>query len=288
LKIIAQAYNEGVSKGKIKKGVKAGVKAGAKAGGKKGAKIQIAGRTKKQLWGDIKRVAPHCKTEICWLEDASLDRLNAKSVGKLVSIREKAFKCPKPMNKWLRTNQITSVLKPYERMTATATGKRARGKFYYHGTFARDESMRGFKPKALMKRGYKMFGFVFNMDAMHQPGSHWAALFIDARPKSKALIEYFDSVGDAPPKEIKAFMERVREADFGGKATISINKKSHQRGNNECGVYAMYYIINRIMGKTMVAINKKRVPDSMMTEYRNHFYLAEKKNKQKKKKNSKK
>ena len=53
---------------------------------------------------------------------------------------------------------------------------------------------------------------------------------------------------------------------------IEINKKQHQKKNSECGVYSMNFIIERLKGKTLKDINKKRIPDELMNEMRNILY----------------
>ena len=43
--------------------------------------------------------------------------------------------------------------------------------------------------------------YVFNLDPSYKPGVHWVAVYIDRRE----LLEYFDSFGRPPPREIKDF-----------------------------------------------------------------------------------
>lgn len=60
--------------------------------------------------------------------------------------------------------------------------------------------------------GYRKIGVVFNMDPHDQPGSHWVSLFINL---NNGGIYYFDSYGEAPPKQVEVLMERVRKMGNG-------------------------------------------------------------------------
>ena len=51
-----------------------------------------------------------------------------------------------------------------------------------------------------------------------------------------------------------------------------INKGKHQRGNNECGVYSLYFITSRLQGKSCDYLNKKIIKDPEMNKFRKKFF----------------
>ena len=42
---------------------------------------------------------------------------------------------------------------------------------------------------------------------------------------------------------------------------IDYNKKQHQKGGSECGVYCLHFIISMIEGKDFYEFNKTRISD---------------------------
>ena len=63
---------------------------------------------------------------------------------------------------------------------------------------------------------------------------------------TKNFIFFFDSNGLKAPPEIKVLCERIiKEANDLGITDLTYyeNKKSHQKGNTECGMYSLYLII---------------------------------------------
>ena len=50
--------------------------------------------------------------------------------------------------------------------------------------------------------------YVFNLDPSYKPRVHWVAVYIDSR----GLVEYFDSFGHPPPREIKDFLLTYAES----------------------------------------------------------------------------
>lgn len=89
---------------------------------------------------------------------------------------------------------------------------------------------------------HKKFGIVFNLDKHTGPGTHWVSVYCDLRPRSpKYGICYYDSVGEAPPKEIQEFMKGIKPND--AKFAIVRNSIHQQFGNSECGVFSMMFII---------------------------------------------
>jgi hypothetical protein len=103
----------------------------------------------------------------------------------------------------------------------------------------------------LLEKGKSEIGIVFNLDRHHESGSHWVALYANFRPRSpKFGIFYYDSVGDAPPQEIRDFtldLKKQVDALYDRKITQNfdgrLNVVQHQYKNTECGMYSMVFII---------------------------------------------
>jgi Ulp1 family protease len=109
---------------------------------------------------------------------------------------------------------------------------------------------------------------VFNLDNHNQSGSHWVAFLIDNKNKT---IEYYDSVGNLPNKNINAFIKRVQNyLHKNCKATYEIlyNKTKHQYENNECGMFAIHFIIKRVLGESFHKISKMVIKDKDMNRFR--------------------
>src|SRR5437879_13928386 len=88
----------------------------------------------------------------------------------------------------------------------------------------------------------KPHGFgVINYDKLGGAGSHWVCYFNDPRSK---FIEYFNSFGLPPSETIKEFLRKS------GKP-IQYNDSTLQENNSVlCGYYRMYYLNERLKGRT--------------------------------------
>lgn len=117
---------------------------------------------------------------------------------------------------------------------------------------------------------YKKSAIVFNTDKMNEPGSHWIAVFFEVIDQENLDIDYFDSTGEEPFDE---FYELLKLSVF-NKWTIHlyINQKQHQKGNNECGIYAMYYILERMKGRSREIITAQRIRDNDVHKLRKIFF----------------
>lgn len=221
---------------------------------------------KRHLWIALRdKFAPICgNNEACWLDSIDLGK-------QLKELSPDAFKImnhftlkPKGTKKkdgWLTTNEIDYVMQQYAVVYPN---------FKYIGCFPSDHfilSPSKFPSEQLDE--YKQAALVFNLDASHQKGSHWVAIFFDVDEQTrKRRVEYFDPTGAAPNKNIKRFLDD----DYFIDSDVVINKKVHQRGNNECGVYSLFYILERLKGKSMDDINSQRIPDAEMNRFRSFLF----------------
>jgi hypothetical protein len=145
--------------------------------------------------------------------------------------------------------------------------------------------------QSVIDKGYKYLGCVLNTDTYDGGGKHWVTLFVDIGNKT---FEYFDSVGPENDNsnnnksermvEICEWMEKTKahlvESGEHGWKIAPFNKARHQRDNYDCGLFACFYIIQRIGNGTP---EKPGVPydafhvdselnDNLMAELRNKYF----------------
>jgi hypothetical protein len=114
----------------------------------------------------------------------------------------------------------------------------------YMGTISSDEI-----PKLIPKASKRM-SFVMNLDPANKPGSHWVAVYIDARDKGSQSVEYYDSYGDEPSKQfkqdIKKLIDAISPPIF---LKFKINRIKQQRVNSDnCGWFAIKFLVDRYKG----------------------------------------
>lgn len=131
-------------------------------------------------------------------------------------------------------------------------------------------------------KGMKTFSVVLNTDKYSGNGVHWFCLFGDFRGKGTQddpyTLEYFNSSGDRPRASVAEWLVK-QEASINKKMpdkTVVVRKDmpiAHQQGDTECGVYALYYLIERIKGKSRDEINSAEIPDDEMTKFRQALFV---------------
>lgn len=226
--------------------------------------ININNKTKEELWHSIyKRLEPICKYEYCWIDLDFVYKI------KDISLREKILyftfkpKMTRKIDSWLTTKDINNVLQQYQ----------DNYNFKFLGALPSDF----YKIINLNYNdisNYKKVGFVLNLDDHTKGGSHWVALLIDNNLKT---IEYYDSAGKRPNKNIQNFINKVynflkKNTDGRGAYSIKYNNTIHQFKNTECGVYAIHFIIKRIIGVTFDNICNDIIPDEQMTIFRYYIF----------------
>jgi len=140
---------------------------------------------------------------------------------------------------WLNTKDIEKVLLQYEVKHP---------EFKFMGAHPIDfQQLRGELDNLDLDKykGKTKIGFVFNLDPSYKQGSHWVAYFID---RERGEIMYFDSFAPREsriPPEIKECSRKLIEK-HGYKSRI--NQFKYQKGNSECGVFSIMFIISKING----------------------------------------
>ena len=128
-----------------------------------------------------------------------------------------------------------------------------------------------------LARKYNKFAAIFNTDPHDEPGQHWISLFVDLR---KGEICYYDSAGDPPPDEIRKLLNRFKEegdiyfkkSGRNKKVVIKINRKKHQKGGTECGVYGLTFIHHMLTDGDFESFAEKELVDTDIIKLRGYFF----------------
>jgi hypothetical protein len=93
------------------------------------------------------------------------------------------------------------------------------------------------------------FGFVMNTDRHDQPGSHWVAIYCDARPNGDHSLEYYNSLADLPTKSIFRDLKMVAYKAGSDDLTFKVNQIADQSDtSSNCGYFAARFLIDRFHG----------------------------------------
>ena len=239
--------------------------------------IKTVGKSKKEIWEQIQRgLMGECTYEWCWLDDPAVRKIKDRR------LKEETFKPPMPVewtkNKytWLTTTDILKVMKQYEKNYKN---------FKFYGPVPVDCpkdiacELTDINLKRLNGRGKRYIGVIFNLDRHDQSGSHWVGLFCNIPER---IISYYDSTASAPPGYIKYFIEMLKRSLMsinGGKIEYNYNRKKHQFGGSECGIYSMNFLVESLKGKKMDDFQKKSINDYSVNILRDYFYRPPKSDK---------
>jgi len=221
--------------------------------------INIGKKTKKQLWYSIyNRLKIICPYEYCWVDLDFINNIKDRYLRD--KIRDFTFKPkgPKTANSWLWTEDINRVLQQYGSIDKTFKFLGALPSDFYKIT----------KMNWTNICNYNKFSIVFNLDNHKQSGSHWVAFLIDNKTKT---IEYYDSIGNLPNTNINVFIKHVQNflhKKCKTKYEILYNTTKQQYENNECGMFAIHFIITRLLGKSFHDISNMKITDKDMNRFR--------------------
>lgn len=129
---------------------------------------------------------------------------------------------------------------------------------------------------------FKRVGITFNTDPHNKSGAHWVSLIIiNDKENSKIELNYFDSVGKDPNEDILTFIKLLINTSFKcypqRDIIYRVNKKNVQRGNTECGMYSINFMIDvLIQGHTWDEfIENGLMPDKEVEKLRQFFFISE-------------
>lgn len=194
-----------------------------------------------------------CSNDMCWTDLDFINSISDKNLKE--SILYFTFKPKNTKNKtsWLNTYNINEIIEQYQDLYKHI--------FKFLGAQPSDFSK-------IIKINWKelqkspTLGIIFNTDTHLQIGKHWVAVFINNINKT---VDYFDSLGKNPNKHICGFLKHFKMYSF------NINKKEYQKNNFACGIYACYFIIQRLKGLTFDEINIK-LDDKIISKFRQTLF----------------
>lgn len=244
--------------------------------------------SKKKLWDDINgRMFGICKgsgREWCWVDKLQKAK-SSPEVSKSLRPQRPREWYKKPYT-WLSNFDIEAVMRQYQ--------DDPDNRYKFLGVYPLDfaaKSMFGtclFREicsldVAKMMKGKKKvcsFGMITNLDYHDEDGSHWTSLFVCIDPKLPTFgAYYYDSVAPSqPPKEIQDFMGVIKtQAEAVAKTIpgcekavfrLDHNRRRHQYGNSECGLFSMAYQIRWIdkLRKNPMSTNFDEVAHIKLTD----------------------
>jgi hypothetical protein len=236
-----------------------------------------------QILEELHQRLPTCTSEECFIGQIGDDRLKEQIKDALFSPKQPSS-WRKNKREWVSNFDMEDVLKQYE---DTYPNFKFIGATYMdfdhklkNGSCVEEDFCK-FDLNEEMKRGKTKFGFVFNLAKHGKPGIHWNSMFVDTDEK---LIFFLDSAGDPAPKEVRALVKRIRKQAPFKFRFIQNAPVEHQYGSSECGMYALYFIITMLTGKTsggapldcakskIKYFKKDRIPDKHVAELRDKYF----------------
>lgn len=233
----------------------------------------------KEIWRDLKnRFSEVCRNEACWMKKLVGNEFANVAENDAIFAPEAPKSWIRDPDEWLSSEEIEHVMMQYEEKFP---------KFEFLGPSPSDynapkmagtcvwEELCNFSLKKYIDSGTHQIGVVFNTDPHTEGGSHWVSMFINVE-KGNNYVFFFDSTGDSPQKEIREFIKTVMQQgrSLGIKFKYYENRKQHQKRNTECGMYALFMIVNLIEGTRSPQDFMKgvRIPDSHMLEFRKEYF----------------
>lgn len=235
----------------------------------------------KDIWYKLnENLKSSCARETCWLNEEFVKRGLDKDPELARELKEMTFAPTAPAswkrnkNEWLSSTDILHVMQQYEKSYKC---------FNFMGPSPIDYDTRKMYGECVWeelckfdlakehKRGIWKIGVVFNLDPHYKSGSHWVSLFLNLRTGE---VCYFDSGGDAIPRQIKKLATTmINQAEaLGIKVELKVNKKEHQYGDTECGMYCLYFIIEMLKDRGWDYFQSKRISDEDVEKLRNEYF----------------
>lgn len=233
-----------------------------------------------------------CDTESCIYESPEYQQF----VGRLEAERtlEERFLPPGPRNttQLLTNRHIEAVLRQFAREFQD----------FVHIPFQmidfaeQQTELAQFDVGPYLRKGYRRFGCVLNTDTSSGRGKHWFCVFLDFTPLThteleqclqraptmlrytdRCTIEYFNSSGNPARPQIERWChnkEREWRRTLPGLNLWMVQACHfrHQWSHTECGVYALFYIRQRLAGHPYTNFSRYWIPDEQMIERRKSFF----------------
>lgn len=225
--------------------------------------------TKRELWNALTQ---ELRT-ICGAS-RNLDQCIAQSANMDKSFMNDYFKPPKPKGKytWLSNFEIMDVMSGYQKKFP---------QFRAFGPVPSDfpslrTDLTGIQLKDLYNRDkITKISLIANTAPSGTSGEHWVSMFVDLDGNS---IEYFDSVGDPPFKEMKKYMNQLKtycKINFDKKMKIKINNTEFQvKSPGDCGIWAIDYPVARLNNKTFEDYVRLNKSESAINKCRDYYFAG--------------
>jgi hypothetical protein len=220
--------------------------------------IKIDKKTKRELWYSIyKRLKYLCPYEYCWIDLDFINEIQDENLKEKLMWFTFKPKMTRTQNAWLSTQDINNVLQQYQDIDPSFKFLGALPSDFYKITNVDYSKI----------FNHKRIAVVFNLDEHDQPGSHWVTFLIDNTSKT---LEYYDSAARRPNKNIQSFIDIIYNyiKSHGLDYKRCFNSKKHQYQNSECGVYAIYFLIQRLIGFDFNHITDNVILDKQMNRFR--------------------
>jgi len=256
---------------------------------------EIESKDPREIWNTLNNrltKEKECKNEKCWLSEIDDIRLR-KEIETHIFAPEQPPEWKTNPDEWLSNYDIFNVIRQYEEtypdfkfMGPTTIDFDTR--LPEKNNQCVEHSLCEFDLKEDIEKGIQHFACVFNLDKHYQSGSHWVSIFIDIPEK---VIIYFDSAGATNiPKEINILVKRLQKQASELDEPFSFRyynngRLRHQNGGTECGMYAIFFIITMLTGKTpfykkrvlsmkqrLDLFLKKKIPDEVVFDYRDLYF----------------
>jgi hypothetical protein len=227
------------------------------------------------IWSKLKQnMSSTCNAESCWLKQHFIKNKLGKDLLNYTFAPKYPDKWKENPDEWLNSLDILAVMKQYEKRFPC---------FDFIGPSPIDydthmldgecvwQELCEFNLQKHMQNGKNKVGIIFNLDPHYKEGSHWVSLFINIK---KSEINYFDSYGEAPEKQIVKFMNDIVKQGkrIGMTFTKNINKKRHQFSDSECGMYSLYVIIQQLHDKPFKTLSGGKISDKHMLSLRKKYF----------------
>ena len=237
---------------------------------------KILSNEPRNIWRSLQyALSKTCNKESCWLKHKCIQEKIPLEIKEYSFAPEAPKEWKENPTEWLTSIDILEVMKQYEKSYKT---------FEFIGPSPIDydthkaygecvwEELCKFSLAENLKKGKTKIGIIFNLDRHDKDGSHWIAMFINARKKE---IYYLDSYGEKMPRQVKKFIKKIqKQANTLGKGPYKeiVNKRRHQFSESECGMYSLYFIIEMIKGHSFNKFLKKRIKDNYMIKLRKIYF----------------
>ena len=231
-----------------------------------------------EIWKELNsRLSNKCEIESCWMKQQFIvNKIDDKFNENIIFAPKSPLSWKKKHTTWLNSENIEAVMNQYE-LTYPS--------FKFIGPTPIDFDIRNatnkcvwdelctLDLKTMISRGIKKIGIIFNTDTHDNSGRHWISMFIDI---PNEFMFFFDSNGPSAPPEVIKLRDRLssQAKQLGIKLNYDSNENfRHQRGNTECGMYCLFFIISLITEKYSYKHFKlSRISDEFMEKLRDIYF----------------